>query len=234
MRKQSWKRFDSLKFHIILTRHFGICTDKRQIQYAVEQTTSAHPTIDSNSAFQLQSNFRQPDFVESGFFPTSSVFSPTMATKVPCYNCSGPDKGPICKRCSKDAGLSEQRSESLKHRFNQDVVNCIYLGQQMYCSTYNCWGVAKKKNTEDGRCTDCIENNRASGSAPPSGISGSSRAGSNRSRSPLRRTDARNKIFDEARDRNRQQIREHLARGRALVGSLTTVLADIEREVENL
>ena len=41
MRKQNWKRFDSLKCHIILTRHFGICTDKRQLQYAVEQTTSA-------------------------------------------------------------------------------------------------------------------------------------------------------------------------------------------------
>ena len=70
-----------------------------------------------------------PDFGELGFFRLLQ-FS-TMATKVPCYNCGDPDKGPVCKGtrgwCWRDVVLDVRSDETDKFfclRVNEIHIAC--------------------------------------------------------------------------------------------------------------
>lgn len=138
--------------------------------------------------------------------------------------------------------MNGNRGERFKENYNQDCLNGKYLGQQLFCSVPGCWGVVKKANTHDGRCSDCITTVHAQPAAPSASSKAPSLGGStvsggrtrsrrSRSRSPIGRP---RDLVDQSRARNVMKIKEHLARGKALVASLNTVLSDIEIELDNL
>ena len=158
-----------------------------------------------------------------------------MSTSVPCYNFSAAIKGPVCKTCAKEPGMNGKRGERFKESYNQDFLNGKYLGQQLFCSVPGCWGVVKKANTHDCRCSDCITTVDAQPAAPSASSKAPSLGGSttsgggrrsrrSRSRSPISKP---RDLVDQSKARNVMKVKEHLARGKALVATLNLSLIHI-------
>ena len=62
--------------------------------------------------------------------------------------------------------MNGKRGERFKENYNQDRLNGKYLGQQLFCSVPGCWGVVRMANTNDGRCSPCIDTVDAQPAAP--------------------------------------------------------------------
>ena len=165
-----------------------------------------------------------------------------MAAAIPCYNCSVTDKGPICKKCTKEPHMTEDKSNVIKEVYNHDIMNGKHQGNQLCCQNRLCWGVVKLKNTGDGRCSNCIEQNQrgtvtwqypiaVAASSKASSIASFSSAPRVRSRSPVRRA---HEPVGSTRTQNMSTLRETIARGKALIGSMSRCMRDMEEALESL
>ena len=137
--------------------------------------------------------------------------------------------------------MAEDRSNVVTEEYNQDLMNGKHIGNQLYCQNRHCWGVVKLKNTGDGRCSNCIEENHrgtvtwqnpiAVASSKASSIASFSSAPRLRSRSPVRRA---HDPVGSTRPQNMSTLRETIARGKALIGSMSRCMRDMEEALESL
>ena len=137
--------------------------------------------------------------------------------------------------------MTEDKSNVIKEEYNHDLMNGKHMGNQLYCQNRLCWGVVKLKNTGDGRCSNCIEQNHrgtvtwqypvAVASSKASSIASFSSAPRLRSRSPARRA---HDPVGSTRPQNMSTLRETIARGKALSGSMSRCMRDMEEALESL
>ena len=138
--------------------------------------------------------------------------------------------------------MTEDRSNVVKEEYNQDLMNGKHAGNQLFCSNRLCWGAVRLKNTGDGRCQNCIDENKrgtvtwhapiaVASSKASSKASSFSAAPRGRSRSPIRRP---HDPVGSMRPQNINTLRETIARGKALIVSMRRCVGDMEEALESL